>query len=148
MKLRTALLSALFVSAALSPANAASDVVVKVDDAKMLAVTGDPATVVVGNPNIADVTVKSKAIFIHGRNFGSTNVIVLDTDGNELAAIDVTVMVNGNHNINVFRAGAKFSYSCVETCESDVRVGDNKDYFDTLQDQQKKKNTLANSFAQ
>ncbi len=90
MKLRTLFLSATVLTAASATALAATDVIVKVDEAKMLAVTVEPSTVVVGNPNIADITVQTSRIFIHGRNFGSTNIIVLDADGNELAALDVT----------------------------------------------------------
>ncbi len=145
MKLRSVILWAALATSALAPAQAGTDIVVKADEAKMLAVTGEPGTVVVGNPNIADITVQNKNLFIHGRNYGSTNVIVLDRDGNELAALDVTVMVNGNHNINVFRAGSKFSYACADICESAIQVGDNKDYFTTLEEQNKKKSKLATS---
>jgi hypothetical protein len=148
MKLRTLFLSAAVLTAASASAFAATDVIVKVDEAKMLAVTGEPSTVVVGNPNIADITVQTSRIFIHGRNFGSTNIIVLDADGNELAALDVTVRLNGNHNVNVFRAGSKFSYACGDVCESALQVGDNKDYFDTLEDQSKKKGKLATTAGQ
>ncbi len=147
MKLRIFFLSAFVAAAAATPVFAATDVIVKADEAKMLAVSGDPATVVVGNPNIADVTVQNKRIFVHGRNFGSTNIIVLDSEGNELAALDVTVKLSGNHNVNVFRAGSKFSYACGDVCESTLQVGDNKDYFDTLEGQNKKKGTLATSAA-
>ena len=148
MKLRTVLLCAALATAAFAQAQAGTDIIVKADEAKMISVTGDPATVVVGNPNIADITVQNKFIFIHGRNFGSTNVIVLDRDGSELAALDVTVKLNGSYNVNVFRAGSKFSYACADICESSIQVGDNKDYFSTLEEQNKKKGKLATSAGQ
>jgi len=145
MKLRTFFLLSALAVAGSTAASAAADVVVKADEAKMLAVSGDPSTVVIGNPNIADVTVQKKSIFIHGRNYGTTNIIVLDADGNELASMEVTVMLNGSHNINVFRGGAKYSYACADLCESAIQVGDAKDYFNTLEDQNKKKSKLATS---
>jgi Flp pilus assembly secretin CpaC len=148
MKLRTALLSAAFALAASTAAQADTDVVVKADEAKMLAVSGTPVTVVVGNPNIADVTFQNNNLFIHGRNYGSTNVIVLDSQGNQLAALAVTVMLNGSHNVNVFRAGAKYSYACADICESAIQVGDAKDYFDTLEQQNTKKKKLATEAGQ
>jgi hypothetical protein len=127
---------------------AADDVTVKVDDAKVIAVVGVPSVAVVGNPNIADVTIQDKFVFVHGRNYGSTNLIVLDADGNELAALDIMVMTNGNHNVQVFRAGEKYSYNCGEICESVLRVGDSAGYFEVIQDSQKKKNDLAKSSAE
>lgn len=127
-----------------APALAATDIVVNSDQAKMVSVSGDPGTVVVGNPNIADVTLKDSSIFIHGRNFGSTNIIVLDKEGNQLANLDVTVMLGGNHNINVFKAANKWSYSCAPLCESTLQVGDLPGYFkDVVADQNKTKGSLA-----
>jgi Flp pilus assembly secretin CpaC len=148
MKLRISLFLAVLMTGAAGNALAGADISVPADEAKMLAVTGEPTTVVVGNPNIADITVQNKHIFVHGRNYGSTNIIVLDKDGNELAALDVTVTMGGSHSVNVFRAGSKFSYACADICESAVQVGDNKDYFDTLESQNKKKSKLATSAGQ
>ena len=116
-----------------APAIAASDMVVMQDQAKMLSLTGEAATVVVGNPSIADVSVQGTNVFVHGRSYGTTNVIVLDGEGNQLAMLDVTVMKARGHGINVFRAGAKYSYACAPTCESTPEPGDQKDYFsDTM----------------
>src|SRR5262245_56079562 len=85
---------------------AAADVVVMNDQAKLVSISGGvPATVVVGNPNIADVTVQGDQVFVHGRNFGTTNMIVLDREGNQLAAFDVTVMVGGTNNVAVYKGG-------------------------------------------
>ena len=94
-----------------SHALAGTDVVVMADQAKMLSVAGEPTTIVVGNPIIADATVSGSQIFVHGRNFGSTNLIVLDKQGNQLANLDVTVMQGGDNNLTVFRGGGKYSSS-------------------------------------
>jgi hypothetical protein len=132
------------IAAHAAPVQAATDVIVNNDQAKMVSVSGDPGTLVVGNPNIADVTVKGSNIFIHGRNFGSTNIIVLDKDGNQIANLDVTVMLGGNHNINVFKAANRWSYSCAPLCESTLQVGDRPDYFkDVVAEQNKTKGGLA-----
>ena len=142
----TALLAAFTVSAA-SSALGGTDVVVMADQAKLLSVGGEPSTVVVGNPNIADVTVQGTNVFVHGRNFGSTNLIVLDKDGNQLANLDVTVMLGGNNNLNVYRGGSKYSYVCAPLCQTAVQVGDKVEYFDALTDQNSKKNGLATGAA-
>jgi hypothetical protein len=142
---RSTLIAMLALAAATAaPALAATDIVVNADQAKMVSVTGDPGTIVVGNPNIADVTLKGAGIFIHGRNYGSTNVIVLDKDGNQLANLDVTVMLGGNHNINVFKAANRLSYSCAPLCEATLQVGDLPGYFkDIVAEQNKTKSGLA-----
>jgi hypothetical protein len=142
----TALLAAFTISAA-SSALGGTDVVVMADQAKLLSVGGEPSTVVVGNPNIADVTVQGTNVFVHGRNFGSTNLIVLDKEGNQLANLDVTVMLGGNHNLNVYRGGSKYSYVCAPLCQVVVQVGDKLEYFDGVADETAKKNGLATGAA-
>lgn len=113
-------------------AEAASDLTVFADQAKMVSLTADASTVVVGNPAIADATVRGSMLFVHGRTFGSTNVIALDADGNELVQLNVSVMRGGAHNVNVFRAGSKFSYSCDPTCESSLQIGDSGPYYEVI----------------
>ncbi len=125
-----------------SHALAGSDVVVMADQAKMLSVAGEPSTIVVGNPIIADATVAGSQIFVHGRNFGSTNLIVLDKQGNQLANLDVTVMQGGDNNLTVFRGGGKYSYVCAPQCQVISQVGDKTDFFDAVTDATTKKNGL------
>src|SRR4051794_1039251 len=106
-------LVALFAGLAAAPALAIPDVVVMNDQAKLVEIPGgEPATVVVGNPNIADVTVQGNQIFVHGRNFGTTNMIVLDREGKQLSAFDVTVMLRGTNNVAIYKAGRRFSFVC------------------------------------
>jgi len=138
----SALLAA-FVVSATGNALAGTDVVVLADQAKLLSVGGEPSTIVVGNPNIADVTIQGSNVFVHGRNFGSTNLIVLDKEGNQLANLDVTVSQGGNNNLTVFRGGGKYSYVCAPQCQVVTQVGDKVDYFDAVADGTAKKNGLA-----
>jgi hypothetical protein len=142
---RSTLFAMLALAAAYAmPAQAATDIVVNSDQAKMVSITGEPGTIVVGNPNIADVTMKHSSIFIHGRNYGSTNIIVLDKEGNQLANLDVTVMLGGNHNLNVFKSAGRLSYSCAPLCEATLQVGDRPDFFkDIVADQNKTKGGIA-----
>lgn len=141
MKMLAVLASVLVLSA--SPAVAATEVVVMNDQAKMLVVPGKAGTVVVGNPNIADVTVQGSQVFIHGRNFGTTNVLVFDRDGNELAHLDVSVMMGGSHNVAVFRAAQRHSYVCAPLCEVTHQVGDKSDWYKEMTDENRAKGQLA-----
>jgi hypothetical protein len=129
-------LAALLTGLTSAAALAATDVVVMSDQAKLVSISGgEPATVVVGNPNIADVTVQDEQVFVHGRNFGTTNMIVLDREGKQLAAFDVTVMLGGSNNVSVYKSGRKFSYVCAQGCESQLQPGDYIDYFKPLSDE-------------
>jgi hypothetical protein len=129
------------------PAAAATDLILTVDQAKLLAVSGDPGTIVVGNPNIADVTVQGRQVFVHGRNYGTTNMIIFDRDGNQLAALEVTVTMGGNHNLSVYRAGGRNSYTCAPQCEITLQVGDANEFFDNTSKQMTGKTGLATGTA-
>jgi hypothetical protein len=129
------------------PALAGTAVSVMQDQAKMVSLTGEAATIVVGNPVIADVTVQGTTVFLHGRAFGMTNVIILDAEGNQLAQLDVTVSRGGSSGINVFRAGAKYSYGCAPLCESTPEPGDQKDYYSDTMGHVKLKSEAATGIA-
>jgi Pilus formation protein N terminal region len=120
----------LFTISFAAPAAAETVINVTVDKAKMLNIAGQAGTVVVGNPNIADVSVRGSQVFIHGRTQGATNVIVLDRDGNQLAALEVNVDTQGTAAMAVYGAGRRYSYNCAPSCEPTLQVGDSyDDYF-------------------
>lgn len=115
------------------------------DRAKIVRIAGDAASVVVGNPAFADVSVQKNFIIIHGRNFGQTNVIILNQAGDQLADLEVTVVKGPDRNVSVFRAGAKASYACAPKCESTLQVGDSPAYFKNVNDSIATKMSLAKS---
>jgi hypothetical protein len=126
---------------------AGTEIVVMADEAKLVSVGGDIATVVVGNPSIADATIQGENVFIHGRSYGSTNLIVLDKQGSQIANLGVTVMQGGNSNLTVFRGGGKYSYVCDPQCESALRIGDRPDYYDSVESETTKKIGLSTGLA-
>jgi hypothetical protein len=139
-------LAAVLAACISASAFAATDVVVLNDQAKIVSISnGKPATVVVGNPNIADVTVQGTQIFVHGRNFGTTNMIVLDREGKQLSAFDVTVMLGGTNNVAVYKAGRRYSLVCADSCETMLQVGDFIDHFKSISDEIGTKGGLATS---
>jgi Pilus formation protein N terminal region len=105
-------------------ASAAENVVISTDQTQLISVSGNPGTVVVGNPSIADATVHGDKVFIHGRAFGSTNMIILDQNGSELASMEITVRTGGSNNAVVFKAGLRYSYVCAPLCETALQPGD------------------------
>lgn len=125
-------------------AEAGQPLTVYTDHSRILNVDRAPGTVIVGNPSIADVTIQGNQVFLHARSYGTTNVIIMDENGNPLADYDVTVQTGGDDNVFVFKAGViKQTYLCAPDCESILHVGDEKDYFKELAAQQQSKVGLA-----
>jgi hypothetical protein len=143
-KLRLSVCAALLATALAVPAAAETTVTVKTDQAKMLNIAGVAGTVVVGNPNIADVTVRGTQVFVHGRIQGATNVIILDREGTQLANIEVSVETGTSGAMAVYGAGRRYSYNCAPNCESSLHVGDSyEDYFKLLAQENANKTGLA-----
>lgn len=113
-------------------ANAASNLTILADRAKVVRIAGEVGSIIVGNPSFADVSVQKKFIIIHGRNFGQTNILVLDQSGETIADLEVTIIKGPDRNISVYRGGAKASYACAPKCESTLQVGDAETYFTTV----------------
>ena len=122
---------------------AAQELVIKTDQTQLISISGTPGTVVIGNPSIADVTVHGNKLFVHGRAYGSTNLIILDENGNQLSALDVTVMLGGENNLQIYKAGARFSYVCAPLCEGTLQSGDAADYFGDISKMDAKKSGTA-----
>lgn len=85
----------LMLLAGLTAAKADNETIsVSVDQAKLVKLPGRVATLVVGNPLIADVTLQSGGmIVVTGKGYGATNVIAMDRAGDVL--VDRTIQVGG-----------------------------------------------------
>jgi len=76
-----ALALALALEAFAAPAKSA-DIEVILDEAKLVNLPEKVATIVIGNPLIADATIQSGGLMvITGKGYGSTNIIALDRRG-------------------------------------------------------------------
>ncbi len=124
---RTAQFAALLVVAASSAAGAQT-IVVTMDQAKLARVPPRTATLVVGNPLIADVSVQAGgAMVITGKGYGVTNLIALDSYGHE--NLRELVRVQGPaENVVVYRGASRESYICEPNCERRITLGDTPDY--------------------
>ena len=72
-------LAALLVSAKAS----ASDLVVAYDQSQLLRLPRPVASVIIGNPSIADVAIQGgNLLVVTGKTFGVTNIIALDAERN------------------------------------------------------------------
>jgi Flp pilus assembly secretin CpaC len=92
-------------------------VIVPLNHATRVNLRGVAASVVVGNPSIASVTVvDTHTVYIMGRGPGSTNVAILDRSGRTLFTDDVTVTASGAH-LSLFRGEKRVQVSCSYGCE-------------------------------
>ncbi|MEO1405882.1 MAG: pilus assembly protein N-terminal domain-containing protein [Pseudomonadota bacterium] len=92
---------------------------------------GEAASVVIGNPNIADVAVHNEhLVFITGRTFGTTNLLVYDVSGRQLFSGDVVVSTNNQSILVVNRAGENHTFDCAPNCKSILAIGDDQSYFE------------------
>jgi Pilus formation protein N terminal region len=120
----------------------AEEISVSADHSQVISLDRTPGTVVVGNPTIADVTMQGNLLFVHGRVFGKTNIIVLDENGNQLGDYDINVTLEDSYNVVVFKPGVRESYTCRRDCESVLHVGDSGEYYKLASEQQKAKLSL------
>ena len=94
------------------------------------------ATIVVGNPLIADVTLQTGGIVVvTGKGYGATNFIAMDRTGEVL--VDRVIQVEGptDQLVTVYRGVDRESYSCMPICQRRVTLGDGETYFKSTIDQ-------------
>ena len=108
-------------SAGASSANAAEVITVPVHKVEVLKLDRNAGVVLIANPTIADVAVESnRLIFIFGLEPGETNLLILDTAGNEILTTPVVVVPILDRQVTVNRASAneEATYSCLPRCVS------------------------------
>src|SRR5260221_4706430 len=111
-------------------------IAVNVDQAKIVRLPSRVATIVVGNPLIADVTLQTGGlIVVTGKGYGATNFIAMDRAGEILA--DRVIQVEGptDRLVTVYRGVERESYSCMPICQRRVTLGDGETYFKSTMDQ-------------
>jgi hypothetical protein len=112
----------------------ADTVTVTVDEARVMKLPERVATIVIGNPLIADATLQSGGILVvTGKGFGSTNLLALDRDGKVI--MDRTVQVLGPSSsdiVVVYKGVERESYSCAPECERRITLGDSPAYFSSI----------------
>jgi Flp pilus assembly secretin CpaC len=128
---RWALRAALAAALVCPIAAAAEPLVVTLDQAQILRLPDRVATIVVGNPTIADVSVQPGGVLVvTGRGYGITNIIVLDRAGRTLLEKPVVVQGPRDTMVVVYRGVDRESLSCTPSCDRRLVLGDAQQYFD------------------
>jgi hypothetical protein len=121
----------LFAATLGAPAAQADNFTVNVDEARVLKLPERVATIVIGNPLIADASLQSGGLLVvTGKGYGSTNLLALDRAGR--VVMDKNVMVlspAGSDLVVVYKGIERESYSCAPDCERRITLGDSPAYF-------------------
>jgi len=126
----------LVLPAAVHAEGTADAIAVNVDQAKLVKLPGKVATIVVGNPLIADVTLQPGGmIVVTGKGYGATNFIALDRLGEVLVDRQIQVEGPSDRLVTVYRGIERESYSCMPICQRRVTLGDGDNYFNTTMGQ-------------
>jgi Flp pilus assembly secretin CpaC len=144
--------AALFTAVAIgaTPTRADTDTVtVNLDEARVMKLPDKVATIVIGNPLIADAALQGGGILVvTGKGFGSTNLLALDRAGRVI--MDKTVQVvgpAGGDLVIVYKGVERESYSCAPDCERRITLGDSPGYFNAVLTQAGARNGQAQSAA-
>lgn len=110
----------------------AADFMVELNQTRALHLASPAATVMVGNPAIADVSIEGpQLVYVLGRTFGKTNLIALDATGKQIAQFGVSVTAQSSSTVTLTRGAGQLSYNCTPRCERIPQLADDKAAFET-----------------
>ncbi|OOG74491.1 pilus assembly protein PilQ [Sinorhizobium sp. A49] len=100
-------------------ASAQEDIMrVYMDHARVLKLDRPVSKVIIGNADVADATVAdAKTIVVTGRNFGTTNLVILDQDGNAIVDERIIVSIDEGNTVRVYKQTSRTVLSCTPNCE-------------------------------
>lgn len=104
---------------------AAGELWLTIDQARLYTFDEPVGSIVVGNPSIADVTVKSsRELVLFGKMPGSTSLAFFDKEGAPLRQLTIRVQ-NPTANVVTLQAGTtRYTFSCTNLCEQTNTIGD------------------------
>ncbi|WP_290888775.1 pilus assembly protein N-terminal domain-containing protein [Hoeflea sp.] len=101
---------------------ATEDVIrVFMDHARILKLDRMVSKVIIGNSDVADVTVSDpQTIVLTGKSYGTTNLVILDQAGDAIVDERILVSVDEANTLRVFKQTSRSVYSCSPSCEEHV----------------------------
>lgn len=97
---------------------------VYMDHARVLKLDRPVSKVIIGNAEVADATVAdANTIVLTGRSFGTTNLVLLDADGNAIVDERILVSIDEGSTVRVFRQTERSVLSCTPNCEEHTERG-------------------------
>jgi Flp pilus assembly secretin CpaC len=122
---RSAIAAAALLLALPSMAAEGDPISVKVNMARILRIDAPAATVIIGNPGVADVTIQDpKTLVLTGKSYGQTNLIILDDMGNPIADTLVEVIQAQGDLVTVYIGASRTTLVCSPVCQPTIMLGD------------------------
>ena len=126
--LKTALL---FTASLTMSVSAHAGETLELNKTQILRLSQPAAAVIIGNPQVADISVQSdKTLFMIGRGYGETNILILDAYDNVLLESVITVVPPRNRqqvNVIMGNEGTQ-SYHCAPYCQPAPQLGNSPDF--------------------
>lgn len=103
---------------------------VELNKTEVVYLPANAGAVVIGNPEIADVSIHSaNTIFVVGRGFGETNLVVLNAAGHKIMDADIQVVNNlPAHGVRIYNGSERETYSCAPYCQPSPVLGDSPQF--------------------
>ena len=95
---------------------------VEIDRSARVQLRGAAASIIVGNPQIADVSlVDANTMFIVGKGYGVTEVVAVDGVGRTLFQREVVVTGGATGSVRVWRGAQATEMACAASCSPSLR---------------------------
>ena len=127
-----------FAAAKHVPAVKNDSVALALDEVHTLTFKNPIATVYVGNPAIADVTmIDARHAFVQGKGYGRTNIVALNSDNVQVFNAHVTVIGNeGSGTVTLNRGAQRITLTCAGgRCDPTPMPGDDQKSYEATSNQ-------------
>ncbi|KAK0351643.1 hypothetical protein LTR94_024171 [Friedmanniomyces endolithicus] len=121
-RLSIALLASLLVAPPIAASAQSGALNVEIDRSARVQLRGAASSVIVANPQIADVTVvDANTLFILGKGYGVTEVVAVDGVGRTLFQREIIVTGGSTGTVRVWRGAQATEMACGASCSPSVR---------------------------
>ena len=128
---------------------AAEQIWLTMDQVRPYKLEAPAQSIVVGNPAIADVTIRDNTnVLLFGKAPGLTNIYVFDEAGEAVKNLTIRVRTPSSDMLTVHRGAARTTYNCTTNCEAPGTVGDDHAAFSGVSGQVAAKYNQATSLSQ
>lgn len=104
---------------------------VELNKTHVMRLSAPAGAIVVGNPKVADISVHSdNTLFVFGRGFGQTDILILDAAGNTLVHTDIKVVeASQKGTVRLIAPGRdRETYACSPYCRPAPAITDNPEF--------------------
>ena len=114
--------AAVLSSAFAGPVLAQDPLRVDIDQTARIQLRAPAGSVIVGNPEIADITVvDANTLFVTGKGYGVTEIVAVDSHGRTVFQSQIVVSAGDSGQVRVWRGSQVTEMACGTTCSPTVR---------------------------